>query len=70
MRASICVPGEAGAHSWRVTPQMVSTLPKVSVGPKATPSSPDHTAALQVRSEETRAEDVGASRLQVTGDPP
>lgn len=45
-RASTCVPGEASAHSWWVTPQMVSRLPKVSVGPKATLSSPDHSAAL------------------------
>ena len=70
--ASTRVPGEAGAHSWRATPQTVSRLPKVSIGPEATPSSPEHTAALPLRrSEETRAEDVGASsHLEVTGGPP
>lgn len=52
----------------------VSRLPKISVGPEATPSGPDHTAALQAgRSEETGTGDVcppASSRLEVTRDPP
>lgn len=62
MPAPTRIPGEAGVLSWWVTPQTVSRLPKVSVAPKVTTSTPDSPAVVRVRrSEETQGWGCGTS---------